>query len=71
MTLHSVYAKSAPIFRPRRIFGRQTTIPIEQRQEDASDDELDKNRCVCIILTLLLSLVGAVIGTLYAFQELT
>jgi hypothetical protein len=70
MALNSVYAKSAPIFRPRRILGRQTAIGIGQRKQDAIEDELDKNRCVCIILTLLLSLAGAVVGILYALEEL-
>lgn len=39
MAFNSVYAKSAPIFRPRRILGRrQTAIGIGQREQDAIDE---------------------------------
>jgi hypothetical protein len=65
METHAVYAKSAPILR-----SRYASPPVASGTEPQREhDELRWNQSVCITLTILLSLSGALVGLLYALQE--
>lgn len=71
MSSHWVYSKSAPIFRPRHLFGRaKPAHGMQDPPPEEMEDRLKENRCLCIAMTTTLILFGTLIGMVYAVVEL-
>lgn len=68
MPLSSVYLKSPPLFRTRRVFRRHLVVDKKHRDDEAL--EFQTNRFVCKTLTLLLMVVGAGVGLLYVLEKI-
>lgn len=68
MPSSSVYLKSPPLFRTRRVFRRH--LGNDPNPRNGETLEIQTNRCVCKTLTLFLMVVGAGVSLFYVVEKI-